>query len=444
MSTTPSTVDAFARVRAALLAVWPTVADAMAGPTRAEFGRLLDECGSDHRPLVELVLDLGRVVRPVLAALPPQSPSTWVHVRAPLVHRIVSTRYLQPDVARWAVDVWGRALGVAPPDASASPALAHGDPAVDERVDGARPRTAAGLLPVAGAAPSAGTPRPLPRPPVLTPQQVPAAMRQRPSWAGGPVSFGVGQRPSQAGLAALAQSGRVVVRGPVASGPMFQPVERRAAVVMGLLLVLISGGLMRSFSRRPDVTTPVDALPTGTGPVAPVPRADTSASAMVGEVADSLVALASPDVPAPTGDSLMPASDPLVTGSAAVRDQGVGGAYLVEQRVRDVSGSASCDAVTDALAGGRASREVVSHRPGASTFTLVTRGVSGTLDADGQFVSEPRVGTTNNVQWRFVMRGRFHRDGFTGESVTYTDAILRWGKLQTCVVTADLMARRLP
>jgi len=128
--------------------------------------------------------------------------------------------------------------------------------------------------------------------------------------------------------------------------------------------------------------------------------------------------------------------------TGAVRDVGVGGAYVVAQRIRDVSGSTSCDAVAGALAGGRESQETVSHAPGQPVFTLVSRGVKGTLDRDGQFVSEPLAGTTNHVNWRFVMRGRFGPDGFTGESVTHTDAILRWGKIQTCVVTADLIGQR--
>jgi hypothetical protein len=115
---------------------------------------------------------------------------------------------------------------------------------------------------------------------------------------------------------------------------------------------------------------------------------------------------------------------------------------VVTQHVRDVSGSASCDAVAQALANGRESEENVVHAPGTPTFVLSTRQVAGTLDDDGTFVSQPRAGTTNNVNWRFQMRGRFGPDGFTGESVTHTDAILRWGKIQTCVVTASLSGRR--
>lgn len=441
MSASSSPNDAFARVSAALLVVWPSVAAPESGLSRAEFGRLLDECGSDHRPLAELLLDLGRSVRPILSVMPPQSSSTWVHARAPLVHRLVSTRYLQPDVARWAVDVWGRALGVAPA-AAASPVVAFADregekavPSDVSHADMARTGAAAGVrtrhTPTAT---RAGTP------PVLAPQQVTPAMKQRPSWAGGPVSFGVGQKPSAAQLAALAQSGRVIVRGSVPAGPLYQPVERRAAVVLGILLVVIAGSLWRALQQRPALEPTAPAAPASAAPAttAPAPTAPTA-----------------PTAPAPAGPATaaatpvpehewVPRTQVSIASERTVRDVGVGGAYLVAQRVRDVSGSPSCEAVAGALAGGRESREIVAHTPGAPTFALTTRGVAGTLDVDGQFVSELRTGSTNNVTWQFRMRGRFGPDGFIGESVTYTEAILRWGKIQTCVVTADLTGRRLP
>ena len=448
MSATPSSADAFARVRDALLAVWPTVVDAQAGLTKAELGRLLDECGSDHRPLVELVLDLGRVVRPLLATLPPQSGPSWVNSRAPVVHKLVSTRYLQPDVARWAVDVWGQALGVAPATPMTSPAL-EGSGSLDAGRIAATPDAAraAGSTAPGAAAASGARPRTTARPPVLTPQQIPPAMRQVPSWAGGPVSFGVGQKPKASAMAALAHSGRIVVQSGGPTGPRFQPAERRAAMVLGVLLLLVTGGLLNTFRGRAAEAGTVGALTAealtagaGAGTAGAGTAEALTAEALTAEAgtagAGAAEVQASPVPAAPT-----PAS-PAPVVWADVRAAGVGGRYVVAQQVRDVSGSESCDAVARVLAAGRESEEVVSHTPGHSLFTLTTRGVTGTLDADGQFVSEPRAGTTNNVNWRFRMSGRFGPDGFTGQSVTYTDAILRWGKIQTCVVTADLTGRR--
>ncbi|QJR35605.1 hypothetical protein [Gemmatimonas groenlandica] len=133
--------DAFQRVGRALITCWPLwSAEPDVGDRAVRVGRqrnrLLDETGSDHRPLVDLLLDLGHTIRPTLQriTLTPLSASAWDTARAPMVHQIVSTRYLQPDVARWAVDVWGRALGVSPAPAPtarsliASPQLRTSEP----------------------------------------------------------------------------------------------------------------------------------------------------------------------------------------------------------------------------------------------------------------------------------------------------------------------------
>jgi len=459
MSASPVHADSFARVGTALLAVWPSAADPSAGLSRAEMGRVLDECGSDYRPLVDLLVDLGRAVRPALAGLSLQTPSDWVHTRAPLVHRLVSTRYLQPDVARWAVDVWGRALGVAPVQPVAAPTVAL--PA-DDVPAGAPDTMDAGAAVPAAAHRGGATRAPTARPPVLTPQQLPPALRQVPSWAGGPVSFRVGQKPKAATLAHLAQSGRVVVRAPVAPGPMFQPAERRAAVVLGVLLVVITLALTNALRGRKEVAATAGVLEGAKTAVAPAVAAPAVAAPAVTAPGVTAPALTAPALTAPalTAPALTaPAlTAPALTAPSvsapgvmapggrapiAVREAGVGGRYVITHRLRDVSGSESCDVVAQALAAGRAVDETISHEPGQPTFTLVTSSVMGTLDRDGLFVSEPRAGTKDNVRWRFRMSGRFGPEGFTGESVTHTDAILRWGKIQTCVITNELTGRRL-
>ena len=434
MSASPVHADSFARVGTALLAVWPSAADPSAGLSRAEMGRVLDECGSDYRPLVDLLVDLGRAVRPALAGLSLQTPSDWVHTRAPLVHRLVSTRYLQPDVARWAVDVWGRALGVAPVQPVAAPTVAL--PA-DDVPAGAPDTVDAGAAVPAAAHRGGATRAPTARPPVLTPQQLPPALRQVPSWAGGPVSFRVGQKPKAATLAHLAQSGRVVVRAPVAPGPMFQPAERRAAVVLGVLLVVITLALTNALRGRKEVAATAGVLEGAKTAVAPAVAAPAVTAPGVTAPGVTAPALTAPSVSAPG------VMAPGGRAPIAVREAGVGGRYVITHRLRDVSGSESCDVVAQALAAGRAVDETISHEPGQPTFTLVTSSVMGTLDRDGLFVSEPRAGTKDNVRWRFRMSGRFGPEGFTGESVTHTDAILRWGKIQTCVITNELTGRRL-
>jgi hypothetical protein len=438
MSASPVHADSFTRVSTALLAVWPSVADPSAGLSKAEMGRVLDECGSDYRPLVDLLVDLGRAVRPALGGLSPQAPSDWVHTRAPVVHRLVSTRYLQPDVARWAVDVWGRALGVAPVQPVAAPTVAL--PA-DDFPAGSPETAGSGAASPAAANRGGATRAPTARPPVLTPQQLPPALRQVPSWAGGPVSFRVGQKPKAATLAQLAQSGRVVVRAPVAPGPMFQPAERRAAVVLGALLVVITLALMNALRGREEGT---EAAVVAAGVMEGATRTSARALNAPAVTAPAVTAPAE-TAPSVTAPSVTAPSVTAPGGGAriAVRDVGVGGRYVITHRLRDVSGSESCDVVARALAARRAVDETVSHAPGQPTFTLVTSRVTGTLDSDGLFVSEPRAGTKDNVRWRFRMSGRFGPEGFTGESVTHTDAILRWGKIQTCVITNELTGRRL-
>jgi hypothetical protein len=398
---------------------------------------------------VDLLVDLGRAVRPALAGLSLQTPSDWVHTRAPLVHRLVSTRYLQPDVARWAVDVWGRALGVAPVQPVAAPTVAL--PA-DDVPAGAPDTVDAGAAVPAAAHRGGATRAPTARPPVLTPQQLPPALRQVPSWAGGPVSFRVGQKPKAATLAHLAQSGRVVVRAPVAPGPMFQPAERRAAVVLGVLLVVITLALTNALRGRKEVAATAGVLEGAKTAVAPAVAAPAVTAPAVTAPALTAPSVTAPGVTAPgvtapgvTAPALTAPSVSAPGGRApiAVREAGVGGRYVITHRLRDVSGSESCDVVAQALAAGRAVDETISHEPGQPTFTLVTSSVMGTLDRDGLFVSEPRAGTKDNVRWRFRMSGRFGPEGFTGESVTHTDAILRWGKIQTCVITNELTGRRL-
>lgn len=437
-ATTSITHDAFHKVGAALLTVWPRVAARDDEMLPCERAMMLDECGSDHKPLVELLLEIGRMVRPALGVVSrPLTLDQWTALRAPLVHKLVATRYLQPEVVQWAVDTWGRALGCVPErgplDLPRETERGAGDAPARPRTVAARhaPARRTSAAPVPGANTNTNT---------------------RPSWAGGPVSFGIGAKPNAATLAALAQSGRTVVRpGPV-QGPKFSRLEQRAAMVLGALLVVVAVSLGMALRERPMPaaltvdgghadTLAAGAAITDTGaavraPVAQAPSTDTVLAAAAAAAADA----------AGIGADTRPAFRAALPGeyTMAVRDAGVAGAYLVTSTIRDVSGSESCDAVARALGAGRESREQVAHRAGEDRFALTTRGVTATLTADGWFVAAPRSGTTNNIGWEFRLRGRFVPDGFTATSETHTEAILRWGRVQQCVVTADLIGRRLP
>jgi len=87
-------------------------ADDWAQPSLSVFrNRLLDEVGSDARPLANILLEA--IERGVLYSLPraPLDAATWNSKSAPLVNQWVAERFLQPEVARWAIEAWGYAFG---------------------------------------------------------------------------------------------------------------------------------------------------------------------------------------------------------------------------------------------------------------------------------------------------------------------------------------------
>jgi len=87
-------------------------ADDWAHPSLSVFrNRLLDEVGSDARPLANILLEA--IERGVLYALPraPLNAAVWNTKSAPLVNQWVADRFLQPEVARWAIEAWGYAFG---------------------------------------------------------------------------------------------------------------------------------------------------------------------------------------------------------------------------------------------------------------------------------------------------------------------------------------------
>jgi hypothetical protein len=109
------TPDPFALVARALRDLMAPSSDPEASPALDRIrtrNLLLDACGSDHRALVELLLSVGDDVRSSLVGAPRADDARWETRRAPLVHRLVATRYLQTDIARWLVDCWAFAVGL--------------------------------------------------------------------------------------------------------------------------------------------------------------------------------------------------------------------------------------------------------------------------------------------------------------------------------------------
>jgi hypothetical protein len=436
-----ATTDAFARAATALADAWRRDASLFqSSPTRV-VNELLDACGSDHRPLVNLLLSIDATLRARFTE--GSTTDAWEMRRAPLVHHLVATRYLQPDVARWVVDAWGAALGVGPATVS-RPALSYDL----EPVDSARGASFGGGGSTRGhGAGFAATPSPSVRratvamPTPRTGGRSVATMRPAGMMAttnttatARPVprarSTGMGVSPLQAAQA--------------------QRTERIWFGVMAAtgLLVFVAGAIGIA-NRKSAAATAAAILPNVTAAV----RAIDGQSMLPLPPADPLTApvvSANPSEPArmpvrtPTDTATITANadgNPATALSAVAT--GLRGVYRVQQRVRVVDGSASCASIAAVLAPGRTSIERIEHQPGSREFALATRSVKGTVDANGAFAIGPTVGTTDGIRWQFSMRGRFTTTGFVAETQTETNAIIRWGRTQQCMTLADLVAERI-
>ena len=411
-----ASTDAFARAATALADAWhrdEALFDT--SPTRV-INELLDACGSDHRPLVNLLLSVDATFRArfTLGA----TNDAWEMRRAPLVHHLVATRYLQPDVARWVVDAWGAALGVGPATVP-RPALSH-----DLGPVGAA-RTATSW----GGASTHGHGTALPPPPSATVRRTTATMSP-PRMSGHAVAT---TRPS-ANMAT--PTARPVPRwrstGVGVSPAQAAQAQRTERIWFGVMaatgLIVFVAGAIGIANRKSQAATAAAILPA----VAPAVRAIDGQSMRPLPPADPLTA---PVVSAEAERRPDGSLSPVATG--------LGGVYRVRQTVRVVDGSASCSSIAAVLAPGRTSIERIEHQPGSRDFALATRSVNGTVDANGAFEMGPSVGTTDGIRWQFSMRGRFTVTGFVAETQTKTSAIIRWGRTQQCITLADLVAERI-
>jgi hypothetical protein len=125
--------------------------------------RVLDEVGSDLRPLVALLVRAGEAG---LLEQMPASRAGWPAVRGALMVSLTAHTFLQPEMARWAVECWGYALGVATEadlTVAADPRVAPPAPAPPSD----HPLRSVASAPAPASAPppgtrTAGSPRPAP------------------------------------------------------------------------------------------------------------------------------------------------------------------------------------------------------------------------------------------------------------------------------------------
>ncbi len=160
--------------------------------------RLLDRTGSDARPYAELLLEAAR--RGWRERLPRTmlDPQRWHATVAPFQLHWSAERFLQPEMARWALESWAYALKVI--DASqltVAPPPREPMQTVAARLNAGAARAATATAPSVGFAPSAGAAAgPAPRPRVVG------------SRTTGTPATGT----STAGMAAAAAGGRAAAR----------------------------------------------------------------------------------------------------------------------------------------------------------------------------------------------------------------------------------------
>lgn len=86
-------------------------------PTLEVFrNRLLDRTGSDYRPYADLVVEAVRRGWCQRLGHGRVAPSQWDRLLSPFVLQWTTERFVQAEMARWAAECWGVALGVLPVD----------------------------------------------------------------------------------------------------------------------------------------------------------------------------------------------------------------------------------------------------------------------------------------------------------------------------------------
>lgn len=114
---TMSFVDPRVRMRNALRALIQADPEHWHAPSLTVFrNRLLDETGSDARPLAELLMEA--LQRGWRERMPRErvEPARWDALSAPFVMQWSAERFVQPDMAQWATECWALAFGVIAPE----------------------------------------------------------------------------------------------------------------------------------------------------------------------------------------------------------------------------------------------------------------------------------------------------------------------------------------
>lgn len=471
-------MDARAHVQAGLIrllrgdpALWP-VAD------RQRFlHRLLDETGSDHRALAVLLLRAWDAEIPQRLDAAAARGTPWGESAAPHVVGLASEHFIQPEMARWAVETWGMALGhyVAPkpvaapvtsttsawrapqraPVAASGPPPFAGPPARGGGVLGTQPRWQGpvqanppgtpgwvkhGKVPptpryIQGSLGTAATPPPpgsitLFGGAVLTPSDVRGI-----AILGGLYVFGMAflwfgiRSVREDDVARPLGAAVVATRAPALTGAH----ARDSARAVEAMRLARRDSLLADASRRTQVAMPPVERRIGTSPnvVALSPDSEATPSAIL-------------------PDELRPWRGRYV---AARAPEMVPGRWTVRADVQGVSGSRSCDAVWRSLAPGRESVEAIAlgalvrgdltTLPGVEFHFTSRPGLRGTIHDDGSFQTVPLRSMREGVGYEYRMAGRFADGAFEAEAEAVTRTTLRFGDPQVCSVRTRLSGRRI-
>lgn len=351
--------------------------------TREWRNRLLDEVGSDHRALATLLTSLvddGHVERLQHAV---GEGTSWARARMDVAMRMNATRFVQPDVAQWATDAWGAALGLMAP--APSPV---GTPA----------RPAAAGSPRSRAHVPSRTRRGAPMAPRATPP-VPTSHRTRPAAPQGPVST---LGPRQALLGAPKGPPRILGFPP-------RTLAWVAAAYALILLAIIVANWRRGM--------PIGAMP-ATRPAPPPPGA------------------------APRRISTVRSSEPMQSASIG-GSRLVPGAYDVVVRLTAITGDPSCREVWRSMPEAQSEVRTIRLDERGTYHFDTTPDISWTPDALGYFRTGAIAAERGGVRYTFQMSGRGTASGIEASTETWSRAVLRWRREQTCRMVASLSATPL-
>lgn len=343
---------------------------------------LLDEVGSDHRALVMLlvsVVDAGLVTRMQRGA---SEGTSWVRLRTDVAIRLATERFLQPDVAQWAAESWGVALGLSQP---------------------APPTIAAGAVAAKGAA------SPLPR------AHVPSRTRRGAPMAPRSASTGPARRtPTPAAAPASTLSPKQSLLGkPIGPRRILGFPPRTLAWAAGVYAVVLL--YIAISNARRDV--PI-------GLMSPAGSTRTPAPTSSGKV------------------STVTANEPMQavpTDSNTLRP----GLYEVVVRLSSITGDKSCNEVWRSMPEAQSETRTIRVDERGGYHFDTSPDISWTPDALGYFKTPSISSERGGVRYTFQMSGRSTATGLDATTETFSTAVIRWRQKQSCRMLAHLTATPL-